>query len=163
MTHLKVCIAILLLIVGTVQLDWQARGNWSQSNITDMWIYIDSNLPTASDYDAFVQDFSKFLNDKWDPAWNVYVAMNTINTDDTVFYGYAYRDHWLWYNGLTYDNQNYFALIIWKDYNCKDWVTVNSYSDIAPNKDWLSNVGDLNPQTSYDDVWLTAKNRVDAM
>jgi hypothetical protein len=54
-------------------------------------------------------DWPKYISDKlnaaWDPAWNV--ALVYINGDLTlhqtadfrnVMYGYAYNQHWLWYN-----------------------------------------------------------------
>jgi len=45
---------------------------------------------------------------------------------DGVVDGYAFRDHWLWYN----DNDiSHLSFIIWKDYNCdpSDWFSWNSY------------------------------------
>jgi hypothetical protein len=41
---------------------------------------------------------------------------------DAVLYGYSYNDHWYWYNGYII-GEFYFAIIIWKDYNCQGWLT----------------------------------------
>jgi hypothetical protein len=45
---------------------------------------------------------------------------------DTVVYGYAYKTHWMWFNGYLMDDGNSVGFIIWKDYNCDTWTTVNS-------------------------------------
>jgi hypothetical protein len=75
-------------------------------------------------FSPFVEQFSTALNAKWDPAWNVAVTMAK-GLVDSVLYGYAFNGHWYWYNG--YDNgKYYFAIIIWKDYNCHGWQTVNT-------------------------------------
>lgn len=42
---------------------------------------------------------------------------------DTIVYGYAFRNHWMWINGVSIhsDTTNVLAYIIWKDYNCQAW------------------------------------------
>jgi hypothetical protein len=55
---------------------------------------------------------------------------------DSVLYGYAYNDHWYWYNGLKIGT-HYYAIIIWKDYNCDGWKTVDASiitSTFTPNQ-----------------------------
>jgi hypothetical protein len=47
-------------------------------------------------------------------------------SSDSVVYGYAFRDHWMWYNGFLMDDGALVAFIIWKDYNCVTWSTINS-------------------------------------
>lgn len=63
----------------------------------------------------------------WDQFWNVFVVVQDASSD-TVIYGYAFRDHWLWRNNVifgdlstgpfTYPTGKNIGLIIWKDYNC---------------------------------------------
>jgi hypothetical protein len=43
-----------------------------------------------------------------------------------VVYGYAFRDHWMWYNGFLMNDGYYVSFIIWKDYNCNGWASINS-------------------------------------
>ena len=42
---------------------------------------------------------------------------------DTIFYGYAFNNQWMWYNGVpnTLSGTKHITLIVWKDYNCQDW------------------------------------------
>jgi hypothetical protein len=47
------------------------------------------------------------------------------SNSDSVVYGYAFRDHWMWYNGFLMDDGYYVSFIIWKDYNCKGWTSIN--------------------------------------
>jgi hypothetical protein len=72
---------------------------------------------------AFAKNLSDYLNSVWDQAWNV-VLVQTSARADTVVDGYAFRNHWLWRNGLFKGNQ-YYSIIIWKDYNCQSWKTLN--------------------------------------
>jgi hypothetical protein len=37
---------------------------------------------------------------------------------------YAFRDHWMWFNGYSYIGRT-FSFIIWKDYNCITWNSVD--------------------------------------
>jgi hypothetical protein len=71
----------------------------------------------------FCEQFSTALNLKWDPAWNVAVTVGN-SLKDSVLYGYAYNDHWYWYNGYQ-SGRLYYAIIIWKDYNCDGWQTID--------------------------------------
>jgi hypothetical protein len=68
------------------------------------------------------------LNTLWAPAWNVvivyyYDGMNY----DSVLYGYGFNRHWFWLNGfkLSLSNGNYISFVIWKDFNCVQWITIN--------------------------------------
>ena len=56
-----------------------------------------------------------------DPTW------------DTVLYGYAFRQHWMWYNGYTVAGSSgkYYSFVIWKDYNCVAWHSVGDSDFIA--------------------------------
>jgi hypothetical protein len=51
------------------------------------------------------------------------------NNGDSVLYGYAFRDHWMWYNGFLMDDGHYVSFVIWKDYNCIGWITFNDLVD----------------------------------
>jgi hypothetical protein len=93
-----------------------------------------------------MMDWPKVISDKlnaaWDPAWNVALTVtiadlitNTTGDFRNVVYGYAYNQHWLWYNKFKVmqhptnpSSYFYFSFIIWKDYNCHSWVT-QRYSD----------------------------------
>jgi hypothetical protein len=63
---------------------------------------------------------------------------------DSVLYGYAFRDHWMWYNGFLMDDGYYVTFIIWKDYNCITWSTIDSNSLISN----LVNSFDANTQNA---------------
>lgn len=61
------------------------------------------------------------LNSLWDPAWNV-VITKTPAGYDTIVYGYAFRNQWMWINGITIPTSaDVLSYIIWKDYNCQTW------------------------------------------
>ena len=81
--------------------------------------------------DNFCQKLSEHLNGLWDPAWNVVTMKSTYPKAlyDVVLYGYAFRDHWMWYNDYRVGDKIY-SFVIWKDYNCdpNNWVQL-SYSD----------------------------------
>lgn len=66
--------------------------------------------------------------------------MGTIR--DSVLYGYAFRDHWFWYNGYKTTDGTQYAFIIWKDYNCdpSNWVSYNSlFGSASSNYDQTTN------------------------
>jgi hypothetical protein len=46
-------------------------------------------------------------------------------TTDAVVIAYAFRDHWMWFNGYSYQGRT-FSFIIWKDYNCLAWITADN-------------------------------------
>ena len=90
----------LIFLICTQQAAWQGYGNWSASNLTEIWTYINGNIGShtaTSSYDAFNIAFSGHLNSLWAPAWNVFVIKTTA-TDDAVLYGYAFNNHWMWFN-----------------------------------------------------------------
>lgn len=75
-------------------------------------------------YSAKATVVSNDLNDKWHPAWNVVIAYYPDRKNyDTVLYGYGFRDHWFWFNGVQVAI-GYVSFIIWKDYNCIKWYTI---------------------------------------
>jgi hypothetical protein len=80
------------------------------------------------------------------------------STPDAVVVAYAFRDHWMWFNGYSYIGRT-FSFIIWKDYNCVAWITADNsvfISSIPPNPvadalffAYLS-LPKINP---YSDIW----------
>lgn len=124
-------------------LDWQGTGNMSSDNLTVIWDYIHNNFKSDWTYNLFMryQDqtlinfttgLSDQLNKRWDPAWNVVAVANNGHAD-AVLYGYAFRDHWLWYNGYLLSGGVYtMSFLIWKDYNCLKWMNLGdsaTYTD----------------------------------
>ena len=90
----------LIFLLCTRQIGWQGYGNWSSSNLTEIWTFINGNIRTYtgnSDYDTFSAALSDRLNTIWAPYWNV-LTIKTTAVFDTVLYGYAFHNHWLWYN-----------------------------------------------------------------
>lgn len=112
-------IVALLFLLGSVSaLNWQGGGN-----ITDyldaIWknlhSHFDSNWNLNVGLNTFVAETSDDLNSLYDPFWNVVASYYNGMNFDGVLYGYAFRGHWFWINGLGY---NHYSIIIWKDYNC---------------------------------------------
>lgn len=75
----------------------------------------------------FATGLSDHLNAQWSVAWNVVVVYAFDGNWDTVIYGYA---HWMWYNGIKMDDDYYVSLIIWKDYNCLGWFSINGNDNL---------------------------------
>lgn len=90
----------LIFLLCTQQAGWQGYGNWSTSNLTEIWTFINGNIHNFtgnSDYDTFNTALSERLNTMWAPFWNVF-TIKTTAAFDTVVYAYAFNNHWLWYN-----------------------------------------------------------------
>jgi hypothetical protein len=95
-------LVIFLTLLSTVKGDnWQGSGNITSDHLTFFWNYINANITTLAQLGSFCERFSTALNLKWDPAWNVAVTLG-FDVRDSVLYGYAYNDHWYWYNGFKY-------------------------------------------------------------
>ena len=174
--------AILLLITNIWAINWQGTGNLSQENTTVIWEYINPNFDLkwirstlTSSSDTKLVDFSKqlsdYLNLQWNEAWNVVVAYINDGTNfDTVFYGYAFRDHWLWYNGIQTNDFTYLTFIIWKDYNCAQWYSINSNlfvtsfpSSYADSNNIQSAMRSLRDSLVRDEVWKAAQAYVNTL
>lgn len=54
------------------------------------------------------------------------VYYSAVPYNDVVVYGYAFNNHWMWFNGYQDASiaRKYFSFVIWKDYNCQGWKTV---------------------------------------
>lgn len=126
-------LTLLAFAVPALQLEWQGIGNMTESNITQVRTFINQNpLPTngiSANLDNVAQNISTQLNDLWNPAWNVVVYSFSSNVD-AVLYGYAFRGHWMWFNGLPnpVNSGLFMSYIIWKDFNCIEWRRLNSTS-----------------------------------
>lgn len=161
-------------------LNWQAAGNISACTVLD---FINANYnPGWTQWDIFETEknvltqftnlVSNYLNDLWDPAWNVVVVyVNTPGSNgDSVLYGYAFRQHWLWLNGYKTNDDHYVSFIVWKDYNCAgNWFDVSNSSNIHStfSEDETAALrlkfSSYRQIGSYDDVWGTAKYIIDDM
>ena len=126
----RLCV-FLVLTIPALSVNWQGTGNMSGSNMTEIQTTISNNPITsatsASQIHTIGQTISTRLNDLWEQAWNV-VIVKTLAGYDSVVYGYAYKDHWMWINGVAIsgDSSKELAYIIWKDYNCNTWSKINT-------------------------------------
>jgi hypothetical protein len=72
--------------------------------------------------------------------------------------GYAFRDHWMWFNGYSYLSRT-FNFIIWKDYNCVAWITADNSAIFAypasnPIDILVSNaMNRVSVSSPYNDIW----------
>lgn len=134
--------AMLLTVVGN-GLNWQGAGSMNHTVIAKVWENLESNLQTAFNTNGAMnvgnnpvnlacKSLSDKLNNGWSPAWNV-VVLASPPQYDTVLYGYAFNDHWMWYNGVPvvvpaiYGSKTMVTLIVWKDYNCANWNYIGNY------------------------------------
>ena len=93
-------VLFLIFLISTRQVAWQGYGNWSSANLTEIWTFINGNIGShtaTSSYDTFNTALSDHLNTLWAPAWNVFTIKSTA-AYDTVLYGYAFNNHWMWFN-----------------------------------------------------------------
>lgn len=143
--------------------------NYINANLNREWTRIPLLAWNNLILTDFTTDFSTFLNSQWDPAWNVF--LNYIDhqgeDSDTVVYGYAYRKHWLWINGIKMNDNYHVGIVIWKDYNCNpaNWQTFNanlrryttegSYSTEIQSS-ILTSLYRIKSQADYADIWGTA-------
>lgn len=71
-------LALMVLLHHPVAaLNWQGTGNFTDSNITYIWSFIETNIQGYFGeviMQRFAKDLSTHLNTAWDPAWNVVVA-----------------------------------------------------------------------------------------
>lgn len=96
---------MVLLHHPVAALNWQGTGSFDSENFADIWSFINANFKRYSDMNAlqtFNLELSNTLNAKWDPAWNIVtmsISITNLEYNDVILYGYAFRQHWLWYNG----------------------------------------------------------------
>ncbi len=118
--------AMLILSKGE---NWMAGGTFTQADFATLRAKVDNfdKGTNRLDLAAAANTISDELNDLWAPAWNVAIVYYADRMNyDTVVYGYAFNGHWFWQNGLQLTDQVYISFIIWKDYNCVGWTTIQS-------------------------------------
>jgi hypothetical protein len=178
MRETALLLAILLVCANGV--NWQASGNMSASNMSVVNSYIQTNFSSTYTNEAltvaayttitdFTTAFSTELNRQWDEAWNVVVVHinNARENVDSVLYGYAFRDHWMWFNGYAMDDGYYVGFIIWKDYNCLAWNTIRELDfsadttfDATTNALITAAFTNFKSHATYGNVWVTAEDFV---
>lgn len=159
-------IFFLIFLISTRQVGWQGYGNWTSSNLTEIWTFINGSIgsrTSTSSYDTFNTALSNHLNTLWAPAWNVFTIKTTAEWD-TVLYGYAFNDHWMWYNDYEI-NGVVLAFVIWKDYNCENnWKTVGQNGAASGFTLMKDKMGFFTWTTvSKDDLWNAVKSFVDRL
>lgn len=167
---LALLLTVLLLVDSLNCVNWQGTGSGLNNTVmTEIWKNLEANIDQAvkSMDDAVItgltKEMSERLNARWSSAWNVVLLM-TSSVFDSIFYGYAFRDQWMWYNGVPFASQSYNSaatLIVWKDYNCHTWKNIR-----APNSDSTFNteqksridtlVGSIDASSVRSDVWQVA-------
>ena len=126
---LALFLALMLLLHQPVAArNWQGTGNLNNDNLALIWAFIHTNLTNYAENETgqLCTHLSDKLNAAWDPAWNVVVVRFSTSApayNDVVLYGYAFRNHWMWFNGYTDSRiaSASFSFVIWKDYNCQVW------------------------------------------
>jgi hypothetical protein len=165
---IAVVVITLLSCVGATA--WQGTGNMSSSNLTEIWSYINSTISTYAvvkdnnyfpDLTPFSVALSTHLESLWSPAWNV-VTINSPPYSDTVVYGYAFNEHWMWYNSYEVNGFN-LNFVIWKDYNCQNWQKVgegnafaSGFTSSSFNDDLSSVVSQFTDRTV--NIWKSASS-----
>jgi hypothetical protein len=163
-----VSLFLLICFLGGVHcMQWQAAANISAANHTLIWAmiqggfntYIPNAGSTSTNHTLMAGVISSNLNSAYDPAWNVFVfELVGDPTVDAIVIAYAFRDHWMWYNGYSYLGRT-FSFVIWKDYNCVTWNAVDdSVINGAPSQTMFGMVvsSALNAITivdPYNDMW----------
>lgn len=163
----NVTILFFVFLTLTRQMGWQGKGNMSSSNLTDIWTFINGSISSytaGARYDPFNTALSNHLNSLWAPAWNVFTVVMSSALYDTVVYGYAFNNHWMWFNNYQI-NGNVLAFIIWKDYNCDgNWKTVGVNGVFVGFDIIEENAGSfVNQPYGRNDVWNAAVHYVDTM
>jgi hypothetical protein len=173
-------LALMLLLPHFHCVNWQSTGTLSYEMLNTIWNYINTNFDptityakiTSGDitFTNFATGLSTQLNKQFDPAWNVVVAYNADTTAnfDTIFYGYGFKDHWLWYNGYKMNDGKYVTFIIWKDYNCQTYISYKGYAQSITNSFASTDRNLLSvalstgmPKWRWDDPWRAAFSYVD--
>lgn len=90
------------------------------------------------------------------------MIIHTTTADDTILYGYAFRNHWMWFNNyrLIADGIDF---VVWKDYNCQAYQKVGTieydsqvYSGFSTTqKQAIVSTLSVYTATSINDIWGT--------
>jgi hypothetical protein len=63
----------------------------------------------------------------------------------------------MWYNGIKSFRNKYFTVIIWKDYNCMGYISLNSQGSSGPSTELSTIISVVrNNPSNYDDIWKAA-------
>lgn len=169
-TIFKFLLVLALIALGSFQA-WEAMGNMTDY-VEGVRGYIDIALAKVKVSKVYMNGatyvLANSLNAKWDSYWNtaIFQKIDTNPALNAVVYGYAFRDHWLWFN--SYAGTKY-SFIVWKDYNgnvtdsfCSMTTTyyINTNFD-ADTKAAI--VALLVPANIAADVWAVAKSIVDTV
>lgn len=121
-------LSIMAFLSYSSCLDWQGGGNWTIDNLTTIRTKINTFSPSSlANYDPFSLSPSNQLN----ATWNVFlIYQGDRYNHDAVLYGYGFNEHYFLFNGLQ-ASTGYVSFIIWKDYNCVQWITFNSLNGPA--------------------------------
>ena len=111
-----------------------------------------------------MKDLSDRLNTRWNPAWNVALTLTYYPTSDTILYGYAFRDQWMWFNALPQVSLRgrIASLVVWKDYNCQTWKYIadgdSASSAFSAFQKMLieTEIGKITENDLLNDVWRVA-------
>lgn len=166
-TNLLILLLAIILAITASASDWQGQGAMNQTVIAKIWESINAVNIANVPYSTTAKTISDSLNNEWDPAWNVIVVQN-VPGKDTILYGYAFRNQWMWYNGVPLPGYDMYRItfIVWKDYNCKDWKTlVNIASGFTAQQ--LQTIEDeiakITEAQLNNDIWGTAHNFMETL
>jgi hypothetical protein len=84
---------------------------------------------------------------------------------DAVLYGYGFREHWSWFNGMK-TASGYVSFIIWKDFNCAYWFAINpAGTGYRASSFYSKNITAISTAVSagkssrdLGDIWLAAQD-----
>ena len=166
---LAILLAAMLLVDSLNAVKWQGTcSGMNNTVLTEIWTGLSTKVDTAisistnEGYNSLTKVISDRLNDRWDPAWNVVLAL-TSKLYDVILYGYAFRNQWMWFKGVPNDylpTARIVSLIVWKDYNCQAWKTISDYSTSSftpTQKAFIKSEAERLTQTQLEnDIWEAA-------
>lgn len=87
--------------------------------------------------------------------------------NDVILIGYAFRNHWMWFNGHIDPSipTVMYSFVIWKDYNCKDWKTLDQPTSFSAGQQAvITNLfTSITKEQIINDPWKLAKSMVDSV
>jgi hypothetical protein len=102
--------------VSSIPARYYAQGTFDAAMLTKISSAITTAI-AANNFSTMASSISSELNTVYHISWNVIVTspVSISTSGDTVVFGYAYKDHWLWIDNFGASN---YSITIWKDYNC---------------------------------------------
>lgn len=164
-----VLLLIWALLNSSSSINWMAGGNFTEERFSILMAKVNAfnRSASVSTYIGFTSALSTELNTLWAPAWNVIIAYHHDGSNsDVVLCGYAFNEQWFWMNGVltTMDNK-YVSFVIWKDYNCIGWRSIeinydrltSTFTQGASNAVRMSVQSDSlqtrNSNRKFSDIW----------